>query len=111
MNDENHQRQLAFDRASRGIERAGDHADRESPTWRERAALFIWQYGIKADRRFLIEDAAAWAYSQGLDSPPDGRAWGAAVRLAKSREWIESDGYMAAKSSNMSPKVAWRALI
>lgn len=93
-----------------GIERAGDHADREHLEWRERAATLLEAYADKQVRGkpFLIEDATQFAYDAGLPVPPDGRAWGAAVRLAKSKGFIVACGYRAAKSSNLSPKVLWR---
>jgi hypothetical protein len=90
-----------------GIERAGDHADREHEAWRDSAARLINAYAC-THGDFLVEDAAEYAYARSLPLPPDGRAWGAAVRLAKSRGYIVACGYRAAKSSNLSPKVLWR---
>ena len=93
-----------------GIERAGDHADREHEEWRVTAAKLLETYAEFQVRGkpFLIEDATTFAYGSGLPQPPDGRAWGAAARLAKSKGYIVACGYAPAKSSNLSPKVLWR---
>lgn len=89
-----------------GIERAGDHADREHAEWRDRAATLIGEYA-ECHGRFLIEDVVPFARAQGLPDPPDGRAWGAAAQRARRVGLIRSCGYAPARSSNLSPKVQW----
>ena len=90
-------RDLGIERAARG---AGD-------PWTEHAASLIDAYA-QQHLPFLIEDVAAWAYENHYASPPaDGRAWGAAARLAVRRGHIRQCGYRKAKTSNLSPKVLW----
>ena len=101
--------QLAIFNRDLGIQRSGDHAEMDSPEWIQRAAMMIRIYSA-SHAKFLIEDVVGFASEQGLPSPPDGRAWGAAARRAKSKGYIRSCGYRAAKSSNLSPKVLWEAI-
>ena len=102
-------RQAAETRRDLGIERAGEHADRVRALWRETAARLIRDYGRMACKPFLIEDVVPYAKRRGLEDPPDGRAWGAAAKLAKRSGYIEACGYAPANTSNRSPKVLWRA--
>jgi hypothetical protein len=90
-----------------GMTRAVDHANRKSPDWEAYAFLFLMRYARLRNEPFLIEDAREWAYSQGLDLPPDGRAWGAVTRFAATRHHLVRCGTGNARSSNNSPKVLW----
>jgi hypothetical protein len=85
------QLQLVFDRAAAerdaGMKAATDNADRQSPTWSDRALAFVHQYAIDhAD--LTIEDVRFFAHNHGLPVPPDGRAWGSIPRAAAFRKWI-----------------------
>jgi hypothetical protein len=84
--------------------RASERADRASDGWTEKAAMYLASYARLGDR-FLIEEATV-KYPH---TPPDGRAWGAATRLASRRGWIRRVGYAPAASSNGSPKCLWAA--
>jgi hypothetical protein len=97
--------QMARDRAQTGSRRAGERADRASDGWTEKAATYLGIYSGFGRKPFLIEEAAA-KYPH---TPPDGRAWGAATRLASRRGWIRRVGYAPAASSNGSPKCLWAA--
>lgn len=100
---------VARARRDLGIERAGDRADRNTAGWRESAATLVKDYAEQQrGKAFLTEDAAAYAHSHGLPLPPDGRAWGAAIQMAKRRGYVVAAGYAPARSSNLSPKVQWR---
>lgn len=90
-----------------GIERAGDHADRERELWREEAANLIHAFARDVRKPFLIEDVRPYAAERGLGDPPDARAWGAATMLAKRSGAIVSCGFREARTSNLSPKVLW----
>jgi hypothetical protein len=94
----------ARQRSETGSRRAGERADRASDGWTEKAAMYLAIYAGWA-KPFLIEEAAA-KYPH---TPPDGRAWGAATRLASRRGWIRRVGYAPAASSNGSPKCLWAA--
>ena len=102
---------VAEARRDLGIERVGNRADRVEPAWRERAAGLIRQFSNEraCGQPFLIEDVVPFARSAGLPDPPDGRAWGSAVQSAKRRGYIVSCGFRRARTSNLSPKVLWRA--
>lgn len=92
-----------------GINRAGDHADREHAQWRDTAAKLVLVYAEQqGSKPFLIEDAASYAYAHGLPRAREPRAWGSVVQLAKRRGYIVGAGYAAARTSNCSPKCAWR---
>lgn len=90
-----------------GIERAGEHAEVESPSWITRAASFIADFAVDYAKPFLIEDVIPFALARGLPAPPDGRAWGAAAQRARRDGFIRRAGYAPAKTSNLSPKVQW----
>lgn len=93
----------AATRRDRGIDRAG----RRDSAWTDWAAEIIRQHA-RNHETFLIEDVHEYAIQCGLPAPVDGRAWGAATRLAAKRGYIVKAGYAPAKSSNLSPKVLWR---
>lgn len=93
---------LFAERARIGIRRARDHAESATPGWTEGAARAIRDYAARG-AAFLIEDVT-------YTPPPDGRAWGAATRLAVKRGWIKKVGYAPANSSNKSPKCLWSAV-
>lgn len=102
--------QLAIDfvRARRddGIQRASDHA---GEAWKKRAHGYLLEFltTLHIEEEFLAERVREFA--AGLDVPPDGRAWGWVMRDASRRGFIVKVGYAPAKSSNLSPKVLWRA--
>ena len=77
-------RSKAEHRRDVGMERAGDHADRKTYNWKDRAAALIGQYASfhGSGHEFLIEDVVSWdsRLRLQLPDPPDGRAWGAAGR-------------------------------
>ncbi len=75
--------------------------------WVERAAELVIRYARKHGP-FLCEDVrqAACEYRM-IESPPNSKAWGAAVKLAQHRGHIRAIGYAPANSSNRSPKVLW----
>jgi hypothetical protein len=94
--------QMARERGQTGARRASERADRHVDGWTERAARYLGTYASLGDP-FLIEQATA-KYPH---TPPDGRAWGAATRMAARRGWIRRVGYAPAASSNGSPKCLW----
>lgn len=97
--------------AADGMARAADHADRETPTWSDRAlgCLVMWARSNPGSL-WLIEDVRAYAEeAEGLPPAPDGRAWGAVAVRARRLGVIVPAGYASARSSNNSPKVLWRA--
>lgn len=103
--------QLAIDfarsRRDDGIERAGNHAGQR---WQRAARGYLLEYLATHAGRFLAEDVREFAEAQGLDLPPDGRAWGAVFQTAARQNVIRKVGYAPARSSNLSPKVQWEGL-
>lgn len=97
---------LAEDRAVAGMTRAVEHADRTTDGWRFQALSLLVAYAHEVRKPFLVEDARRWAEARGLEPPPDGRAYGAVVRMA-ARRVLKQAGYGPAASSNGSPKVLW----
>jgi hypothetical protein len=78
--------------------------------WVERAAGLVRAYALKHGK-FLVEDVrAAAAEWEMIEDPPNAKAWGAAVQLARRRGWVNACGYAPANSSNRSPKVLWEAV-
>lgn len=94
-----------------GMQRATDHADRERPNWSIRAAHALYAYCQEhKGETFLCEDVRAWAEAKMLVStPPTAKAWGSIFKEAAKAGTVRKAGYAAAKSSNLSPKVLWRA--
>jgi len=90
-----------------GMTRAVEHADRKVDDWSGQAFSLLMTYARLRNEPFLIEDAREWAYEQGLELPPDGRAWGAPTRRAAVGHHLVRCGTGNARSSNNSPKVLW----
>lgn len=95
---------LVLARRDRGIQSSGDHA---GSVWKRRATGYLLEYLAAHREPFLAEDVREFAAQ--LESPPDGRAWGSVFQEAARRGLIVKVGYAPAKSSNLSPKVLWRA--
>lgn len=95
---------VAEHRATTGIRRAGKRAESSITGWIQTAATAIRRYA-ENHGEFLVEQVIK-AYPE-IPEPPDGRAWGAATRLAVRRGWIRKVGYAPANSSNRSPKCLW----
>lgn len=105
-----HQYEMALERTRErrdtGIRRAADHAGSD---WQRRARGYLLEWLSRAPGTFLAEDWREWATHRGLDSPPDGRAFGSVLQSAAKDGLIVKVGYAPARSSNLSPKVQWRA--
>jgi len=89
---------------------AAVHADKVEESWSQKASVLFLDYArdIVKGQPFLTEDARAWAESQGLPPPPDGRAWGFVAKAMREANHVLFAGYAPAKSSNGSPKCLWR---
>lgn len=99
--------QEARRKRDKGIERAAAHATEE---WRERALGYVKLHAL-CTRQFLTEHVRNMATLDGLEAPPDGRAWGSVMQVAARQKVIVRKGFAPARSSNMSPKVLWESLI
>lgn len=94
----------AIARRDDGIGRSGDHA---GDRWKRAARGYLLEFLVGRRAPFLAEDVRQFAESHRLESPPDGRAWGAVIQSAARERLIRKVGYAPARSSNMSPKVLW----
>ena len=93
-----------------GIAAATEHAEKVRPGWTDDAVEMIRRYVDHIKAPFLIEDARAWAYQQGLDEPPSLSAWGAVPRRAAKLGIIHHSGTMAPTKSaggHKDEKVVW----
>ena len=88
-------------------------ANNDSAEWSSKARLAVIGFIQSSMRiyngdRFLVEEVRDWAEALELIEPPaNGRAWGAVIRRCAKEGIIRKDGYLPARSSNMSPKTAW----
>lgn len=98
----------ATERAERGIQQSAEHANAREEGWTFQALGMLTVFAKEADGPFLIEQARAWAESNGLPVPPSEKAWGAVARMAMARRRIEKCGAAPANSSNRSLKHLWR---
>lgn len=99
----------AIARRDDGITRAVDHAETVAQGWKHRARGYLLEYLATHSGTFLAEVVREFAEGRGMDYPPDGRAWGAVFQSAARESLIVKAGYAPARSSNLSPKVLWRA--
>ena len=99
-----------FAARAKGHAAAKRSADRAGMAWQDHAITYLCSYVRNCLTPFLAEDVVQFACRDGLcPEPPDARAWGHVMQRAKRMGLIEPCGYRAARSSNGSPKVLWRA--
>ena len=99
-------RKQAQDGANEGMTRAVDHADRVIGGWSDMAYEYLRQFK-DSHKEFLTEDVRIWAETQGLEPPPDNRAWGAVINRAVRANLIRRVGYGNAKTGHMRPMPVW----
>lgn len=93
-----------------GIAAAADHAERETPGWKDLAYDVFVDYA-RHNAEFLTEDVR-FANPQ-LPQPPDKRAWGhVAIRAVKAGV-IEHGGFAKAKDAKVhcSVNTLWRSRV
>ncbi len=98
-------------RASSGISRSAEHAERECPGWVDLAVKALASYArVMAPHLFTIEQARLSIASL-IPKPTEARSWGQVTKTAKKRRIIEAvpGETRPAASSNGSPKQAYRA--
>lgn len=99
-----------MERRDEAIARVVANADEREPGWPDRAYAALLRFCEQERNPFIIEEAREWAEARGFITPPhDHRAWGAIVQRAARAGVVLKDGYAPARSSNLSPKVRWRA--
>jgi hypothetical protein len=67
--------------------------------WKELAYAALKEYR-NVSNTFMTEDISNYAYTKGLDNPPDGRAWGAIIHKAKKDGIIVKVGYAPKKTKH-----------
>jgi hypothetical protein len=90
-------------------ERAADHAERETPTWKEQAFTDFVNYA-KRHSHFTTEQVRAASESP---PPPDPRAWGHVALRAKKEKVVVSGEWVRATSKTVHGMVVtqWQSLI
>lgn len=86
-------------------------ASKDDPRWTSDAMAAVSLYcTAHPAREFLTEDVRAFCAELDLaDTPLNEKAWGPIMRKAAKDGLIRKVGYAQARSSNMAPKVLWRA--
>jgi len=94
----------ALEASERGVERI-------IPGWTGAAVSFIHEYA-KAHPSFTTEQVRSAAADK-LPNPPDGRAWGPAVRKAVRLGYIQFSGYTTASDPAVHSNVVkvWRSRV
>lgn len=98
------------DRRDLGIARAQQKAEREcGDDWTRKTAEYLRDYARRTSGQpFMLEDARKASIGH-VPVPTNAKAWGPAAQRAAREKWIRKVGYASARSSNLSPKVLWRA--
>jgi hypothetical protein len=91
---------------------AARHADRVSPEWSDRALEILRRY-CERHADVMAEDVRQYANTQGLERPPETRAWGAVMLRGKAAGYIRHAGFTTAKDPKVhsNPVGIWRSLI
>lgn len=89
MNEAARQGELLRDE---GMQRAVDHADRETAQWSNRALAAVRVIAI-LNETFTTEAVVQYATEKGVPLAPDPRAWGAVVRTAVKRGYMRPGHY------------------
>lgn len=95
-----------------GMALAEYKASKDDPRWNSDAMAAVFLYcTAHPGREFLTEDVRVFCAALDLaDTPANEKAWGPIIRKAAKDGIIKKVGYAQARSSNMSPKVLWRAV-
>lgn len=93
-------------------EAAARHADRVSTDWSERALELLRRY-CEQHADVMSEDVRRFADAQGLERPPELRAWGAVMQRGKAAGYIRHAGWTTAKDPRVhsNPVGIWKSLI
>jgi len=95
-------------RRERGIVSSILHADQASKDWPDRAFVYLVRYATAKRDPFTVEQFRLWAHEEGLEQPPDRRAFGGVTLRALHRGVLSRVGYQPTASSNGSAKPLYR---
>jgi hypothetical protein len=73
-----------------GIAHAVGAAEIKEPGWIDKALTCIKRYPFNT---FMTEELRMWSHANGLPYPPNSRAWGGVVKVAKQKNLIRHVGY------------------
>lgn len=101
--------QIARAGRDEGIERAQQHAERESPGWSDRALQALKRY-VESHEIIVGPDFRRWAREHGVEMPPNQRAWGGVFLKAAHIGLIVHHGYTNTGDETMHKQVVkvWR---
>lgn len=105
-------RDLGRDLGHAAAQAAADHADRVSRDWSDKALEILRRY-CEAHPTVMSEDVRAFAKTQGLEAPPELRAWGAVMLRGKAKGYMQHAGWATAKDPKVhsNPVGTWKSLI
>jgi|GEM_PF-4198692 len=99
----------AAKRRDRGLASSNRHAEEHAPGWTDRALCMLERFTSDHASPWTCEQFRAWAEVEGLDSPPEKRAFGAVIQGGLRAGWFVRVGYAPAASSNFGAKPLYQA--
>jgi hypothetical protein len=101
-----------WDGAVAGMTAAAASADAKAPGWTERALSFLTEYAKDHPEGFMACDVVEASQGNPDLEPPDGRAWGAIVVIAKRKGVIAQFGFSYTRKGkgHPAPKSVWKAV-
>lgn len=91
-----------------GMAQAVNHADRETPQWRDLAFDFLKAF-CATHRYFISEDVSGASKEAHLPQPPTDRAWGSVYTRAIKAKLIVQDGTGRSNRRHRSLCPRWRS--
>jgi hypothetical protein len=90
-----------------GMAQALASAESKIPSWGDKAYQALLDY---PHPQFMTEDVRKWAHEEGLEKPPQARAWGAVIARAKKEGEIIPIGFKAVKNprAHRTPATHWQ---
>lgn len=95
----------------RGMKQAIDHAEQETPQWKELALAKLKEFTTEFSHlQFMAEDFRAWAVTNGLPKPPHARAFGGVMAKAAGARLIVKVGIGQVKNpkAHRANATIWR---
>lgn len=101
-----------FELAMQGLKVATDHAEKETPGWKEKAySIFLeWLVNKPKGYRFLTEEFRLAAQMIGLEMPPNNKAFGFIPIKARKDKLITGIGHATCKDKkgHAHPVTQWQ---
>ena len=92
-----------------GIAHAVGAAEIKNPNWSRIAMGYISKFPLS---EFMTEELRVWAHAEGLERPPNSRAWGGVIHRAVSKKIIRRVGFRNVRNPKAHSTVAsvWRKI-